>query len=112
MYLVNYYLNGAASGSQGSVSYQDGLWHHVAVVFDISASTLSCYIDGNITPVLSISGLTTTPVDPWSAGGEIGYMVPGGPFRYFNGSIDQFRIIPSALTPDEIVQLATEISCT
>tara|TARA_B100000287_G_scaffold183266_1_gene173355 strand:+ start:346 stop:2868 length:2523 start_codon:yes stop_codon:yes gene_type:complete len=112
LYLVNYYLDGTASGVNGSISYQDGLWHHIAVVFDISASTLSCYVDGNTTPELSLSGLTTSPVDPWANGGEIGYCGPGGPFRFFNGSIDQFRIIPSALTPDEIVQLASEISCT
>ncbi len=105
LYLVNYYLDGTASGVNGSISYQDGKWHHIVVVFDISASTLSCYVDGNTKPELSISGLTTSPVDPWANGGEIGYCGPGGPFRFFNGSIDQFRIFPSALTSQQIYDL-------
>jgi len=112
LYLVNYYLNGSASGVNGSISYQDGEWHHIAVVFDISASTLSCYVDGNTTPELSISGLTTSPVDPWASGGQIGYCGPaaGGPFRFFNGNIAQFRIFNTALTQTQRTTLYNETS--
>ena len=111
--LGNYYLNSAASGFDGSTNVGDGKWHFVAVVFDYSAGSLTLYLDGSIElkpdgNPLQFTGLTPGAVNIFNGGAELGYQNPGGPFRYFPGTIDQVRIFNKALSETERLQVYTE----
>ena len=105
--LGSYYLDGSnVVGTDGTTNVSDGNWHFIAVVFDISANTLKCYLDGNSSPEISITGLTTSTVDIFTGNATIGYQKnPVGSNRYFNGQIDQVRIYSKALNTEEISTL-------
>ena len=113
--MASYYLDGSnVVGTDGTTNVSDGNWHFIAVVFDISANTLKCYLDGNSSPEISITGLTTSTVDIWTANASIGYQKnPGGASpRYFNGEIDEVRIFNKALSASEITTLYGLTACT
>ena len=109
--LGNYYLSGSSVGTDGTTSVADGNWHFIAVVFDYSGGTLSLYLDGNSTPEVQFTGLTPGTVNIFSGSGALGYQIQGGPFRYFPGSMDQFRVFPIALSQTQITELYNEIPC-
>ena len=111
--MADYYLFGSVVGTDGTANVSNGNWHFVAVVFDYSAGTLNCYLDGNSTPEISITGTSAASVDIWTANASIGYQKnPGGASpRYFNGEIDQVRIFPSALSQTQITELYNEVYC-
>ena len=108
--MASYYLFGSVVGTDGTANVSDGNWHFVAVVFDYSAGTLNCYLDGNSTPEISITGTSAASVDIWTANASIGYQKnPGAASpRYFNGEIDQVRIFPIALSQTQITELYNE----
>lgn len=108
--MASYYLFGSVVGTDGTANVSDGNWHFVAVVFDYSAGTLNCYLDGNSTPEISITGTSAASVDIWTANASIGYQKNPGAVspRYFNGEIDQVRIFPSALSQTQITELYNE----
>jgi len=110
--LGNYYLNGSNVGTDGSTNIADGNWHFIAVVFDYSGATLSLYLDGNSTPEVQFTGLTPGTVNIFSGSSALGYQIQGGPFRYFPGSMDQFRIYSDALTTSEISYIYTNETTT
>lgn len=105
--LGNYYLNGSNIGTDGTTNVADGNWHFIAVVFDYSGATLSLYLDGNSTPEVQFTGLTPGTVNIFSGSSALGYQIQSGPFRYFPGSMDQFRIYSDALTTSEISYIYT-----
>jgi len=109
--LGNYYLNGSNVGTDGSTNIADGNWHFIAVVFDYSGATLSLYLDGNSTPEVQFTGLTPGTVNIFSGSSALGYQIQGGPFRYFPGSMDQFRVFPIALSQTQITELYNEVVC-
>jgi hypothetical protein len=86
------------SGIAGTLAVNNGQWHHVAAVYDPTATnTVSLYIDG----VLNISGNFTIPVNTIaSANLKIGQRFDG--VNYFNGSIDEVRVWNVARTATEI----------
>lgn len=54
---INFNFNGSSTGScTFSVNWQDGNWHHVAGVFDISTYTLYLYFDGVQKAAVSTAG--------------------------------------------------------
>ena len=108
--MADYYLFGSVVGTDGTTNVSDGKWHFVAVVFDYSAGTLNCYLDGNSTPEISITGTSAASVDIWTTNSSIGVQNPGGPIRYFDGQIDQVRIFNTALTQSQITYLYGETS--
>lgn len=97
----------------GSTRIDDGLWHHVACVFD--NGQLIIYIDG-------INDGTTTGGSQFGTGTtRYGYVGVGsesptwngnkGPTSYFDGEIDEFKIWERALTQTEIrTNMAKHIS--
>jgi len=104
IYLANYFLGGGAI--TGSNTYDDGNWHHAAVVFDQSENKLKLYIDGSL-----FGTETTTESNVWifTEKCAIGYQNahPSHP-RYFNGQTDQCRIFNRALTGEEVWKLYAE----
>ena len=109
LYLRSYYLDGSnITSTYGTINVSDGNWHHVAVIFDISANTLNVYLDNNSTPEISITGLTVSSVYIFESNGSIGYQTNSA--RHFNGKIDQVRIFSKALSSSEVTTLSDETS--
>ena len=84
-------------------SLLDGNWHHVVLTLD--GSTAKYYLDGNSTPVDTIS---------YTSGGTIGVTpligaldLTGTVGSYTNGSIDQVRIYNSELSAQDITNIYT-----
>ena len=77
-----------------------GIWHHVAITYDIEANLVNFYIDG----VLDKSN-TWTSNDLVDLGGSIiGAMYDGGS-RYFDGKMDDVWYFSRALSASEILNL-------
>lgn len=88
----------SGSGFNSTSSIADGLWHHVAVTYDHSATTkFNMYIDG----VLHLSQNIVTSVNTGSTNGIIiGRRVDG--VNYYDGTIDEVRIWNVVRTANEI----------
>lgn len=75
-------------------------WHHIAVVFEAS-TVVNAYVDGvntyttNNSTLRAIQAGNTTGIGGYTNGN-------GGPFREFDGIIDEVAIFNRALTPTEI----------
>jgi Concanavalin A-like lectin/glucanases superfamily/Kelch motif len=76
-----------------------GTWHHVAGTYD--GSSISLYIDGQLTVQQSASGPLPVTTDPLA----IGDKPSGSPLFVFYGIIDDVRIYGSALSASRIAQL-------
>ncbi len=103
--LLNYHIGGSVIATDGTTNVSDGNWHFVAVVFiyDGSSSSLKCYLDGNSTPEISITGFTPTRSDVFTERASIGYQnLVSGATRFFDGTIDQVRIFSKALLQSEM----------
>lgn len=100
-------LEVGGNGVSGSIPVNDGMWHHVAAVYDPSnsAGTVTLYVDGN----LDTQGTPTVSVNT-SSGGTliIGRRVDG--VNNFTGEIDELRFWDTALSQNDIITGAgTEI---
>lgn len=89
-------------------SLLDGNWHHVVLTLD--GSTAKYYLDGNSTPVDTIS---------YTSGGTIGVTpligaldLTGTVGSYTSGSIDQVRIYNTALSASDVAALNLETAAT
>lgn len=93
----------------------DNAWHHIALVYDAAASSLTLYIDGAANPV----------VPKWGTHGDINIddtkisemRIGGGPQNNFDtddwlssswkGALDQFRFYDTVLSAGEVSALYT-----
>jgi arylsulfatase A-like enzyme len=95
---------------EGSTLVNDGQWHHVAATFTNDGTPdvldVQLYIDGvqetTFTAQTARALATTASIDV-----RVGSDVQD---RLFNGSLDEIRIFPRALSPAEISALATATS--
>jgi hypothetical protein len=80
-------------------SVNDGLWHHVAYVYDQSAQgSIRVYIDGVTSGFQSNSAAWS-----WSAGQQIELGLSHDTYWFgFNGALDEFRFYNRMLSPTEI----------
>ena len=78
-----------------------GTWYHIALTYD--ETTMRLYLDGVEVGSTSLSGAVDT--DP-SIPVAVGAQPPGGGQRFFDGLIDDVRILQRALSPNEIATLA------
>lgn len=75
------------NGLSGTIAVNDGLWHHVAVVYNPTLSSqFSLYVDG----VLDVAGNLTVGVATASGNMRIGERVDVA--RHFEGKIDEVRV--------------------
>jgi len=82
------------------VGYNDGEWHHVVVVYN--GSTLVCYVDGILRASYSdISGNVGTVNNAL----KIGCGADHAAINYFDGNIDDVRILNRALTASESLEI-------
>uniref|UniRef100_A0A6M3J6B3 Putative lectin/glucanase superfamily protein n=1 Tax=viral metagenome TaxID=1070528 RepID=A0A6M3J6B3_9ZZZZ len=89
----------------------DGIWHHVAVVYDKSANTVDFYVDGifneqdNLT---TATGGINSDVAPVLVGDEYSGSIGG----FFGGTLQELEIFTEKLTATEIAQLMGETADT
>lgn len=82
----------------------DGRWHHVALVYDIEAGTVSMYVDYKLDNQIT-AGTSGLRYSENEASGTVyvgGYNEPDG--RKFNGCIDEVRIVGAALSPETFLR--------
>lgn len=107
---------------RGNNCLMNNAWHHIAIVYDATVSTVYSsvlfYIDGVLQPniVCNVSGTTavistgvTFPIVIGSGAtgnGVVPYV------RYWTGSLDDFYLYNRALTAAEVLQLYNESPCT
>jgi hypothetical protein len=81
---------------------QPGRWYHLVGVRDITASTLTIYVDGKKDGSTSVLGFGDPATGPLTIGrGRFG----GGPVDFVNGSVDGVRVFDRALSADEVATL-------
>ena len=84
------------------INIADGVWHHVAVVFE--ANSRAVYLDGelagtNSTPVIFAAG---EPVTKFAIGS---FIRNGNPLDDLNGDVDDFQVYEGPLTATEAKQI-------
>lgn len=81
----------------------NGAWHYLVLVRNITADTVSLYIDGNLEG--SVTDTTTQNIlsgDNRLWLGRYSYDSDSGGGEYWKGKIDEFRVIARALSIEEI----------
>jgi gliding motility-associated-like protein len=97
---------------RGDACLNNGLWHHIVVVYDPAISTIiggiQIYIDGVIQTAITcnVSG-TNTAINTGSNSPVTIGRAGGFSARYFAGSLDDFYLYNRALTSSEVLQLYT-----
>ena len=94
--------NGHFADTTGPV-INDGLWHHVAMVWDRDANTAKYYHDGALRDNRDTSSNLADLVD--STGFHIGDYRNGDGGRNFDGYIDDVAVFDHALTDGEVLNL-------
>ncbi|MCG8462071.1 MAG: LamG domain-containing protein, partial [Holophagales bacterium] len=85
---------------QGVAALDDGLWHHVAGVYD--GSTIRLYVDGTLEKSATVGAETIST----SATLHLGQNWQGGSFL-LTGQLDDVRVYSRALSAPEIATLAS-----
>lgn len=94
-------IENKGGGVNGTVTLNDGNWHHIAVTYDnsLSINKYKLYVDGNLDTQGDISTATNTvSITNMIIGRRINPSLGG----FFNGSIDEVRVWDKALTLTEI----------
>jgi hypothetical protein len=86
----------------GSGDLATGEWRHAALTYD--GSTLRLYLDGVEVGTTALSGAVDT--DP-SVAVAVGGQPPGAGDRYFDGLIDDVRILQRALSDSELMEIVS-----
>lgn len=94
----------ATARAEGTISVNDGQWHHVAGTYD--GKTIKIYVDG----ILDVSGVGGGPIAletvPIMIGGNADTASDG--YRTWHGAIDDARVYTYALSDAEIASLAAQ----
>lgn len=90
----------------GSVIFNNGLWHHIAVTVDGNSHIASIYVDGSLDTTGTVLGTgiylnTAVPA-------HIGVADKLNNYGYFSGSIDSVRVYNGALSQSQIKDLMME----
>jgi hypothetical protein len=104
------YTGGYNKVFAGAARYTYGEWHHVAMVFDDAAGTLSLYADGELSHQYVEPGVSAYGNAFQMHIGASTYAsgVAGSPQQSFFGRIDELRLYGRALTQTEVRVLSRE----
>jgi hypothetical protein len=100
---------GYTSYNLTSVNVSDGLWHHVALVVDRSANTVSLYVDG----VAKLTTSHTYANNFGTAGDPLMLHIGNQDGLPYQGTIDEVRVYNRVLSPSDVLTLynSTVTSC-
>ena len=90
------YTQGFNQGFYTGVSVSDGKWHHVAFSYETAVKRVKIYVDY----ALKLTGMTINPIVYTDGNILVG---AGAGERAFDGWIDEVRITPRLLGPDEFL---------
>jgi hypothetical protein len=99
-------------GSQRVPGVQDNNWHHMAFVYDATASTMTLYVDGvansNVQSWSSHGGVSidATKITQLSVGGNKAVKDLGWG-QHWDGGLDQFRMYATPLSASQVQELFT-----
>lgn len=94
---IKFELNGGPAGiTDKSGTIKNGIWHHIAVVYDKDTRTLSYYRDWELIQSTAKASAATTPSVVTKLI-EIGGSPLSGDYAIYNGYIDDVRITKRAL---------------
>ena len=102
---VRLYHDGGTTVQILSSAITTGTWYHVCCTMDHSTEA-KIYINANLENTQTGSNLGTDAGGTFYIGNE-----PAHGSYYMQGSIDQIRIFPSALSQAEVTQLYNEVGC-
>ncbi len=94
--LFQIYSDGGSGNAQTALTINDGNWHHVVGVYDLS--TMKVYIDGTEKVSINYSQTPRTSTDPFT----MGY---AGFHTYLRGRLDEVMLFHKALTIEEITEI-------
>jgi hypothetical protein len=103
-YLTFTITNAGITSSVASTANIYDQWHHVAVVRNTTASTISLYIDGVLDKSAADATVSLGDISPDGYLAVAGFSNYTSTARNFNGSIDFVKVTRAALTPAEFVQ--------
>ncbi|MBV1888008.1 MAG: choice-of-anchor D domain-containing protein, partial [Urechidicola sp.] len=89
------WINSGAKTITSSITIPNGIWHHVAVIYDGTDAKL--YIDG-----VEDSSITTSLITPLATSEDFRIATGNSPTSYFEGNIDEIRIWDLPLSEDEL----------
>ena len=89
----------------GNTTVNDGNWHHIAGVYNKSASTVAIYVDGKLETTTSVVGSQGSEND-YLFMGVLGNGTASGAAEYLVGSMSDARVYDRVLSSSEISLLA------
>jgi hypothetical protein len=95
-------LNSAVNPVAPTAIVTDGAWHHIALVYDVTTTTLTSYIDGILDQTAIGGPGAHVPGTSFYLGGTADDAT-GSVGAPFNGSVDEFRVWSTARTQTEIL---------
>jgi len=92
-------------------TFFDNNWHNAVLTWDLNSSGTNTYL--YVDNVVAASGAANTGV--WTSGQDssFGLFIGAGRtnLQFFNGSLDQVRIFPTAITAGQVAELYQEKQC-
>ncbi|NWH05408.1 PKD domain-containing protein [Desulfobacter latus] len=94
--------NGSSQRFSGNLNFIDNAWHHVAVTYDATTQTLSCFVNGEAygTPVTLSAAMEFQGSHALIGADYDGFNTSLG--NYFKGTIDEVRLWNTARTPTQL----------
>lgn len=99
VYIAIHQVNDEVDTLNSSKSIGDGRWHHIIGTVNFLSGVLSIYIDGQLDTSKTVSGLDK---ESWNLTHIIKIGSDNDTARYFNGSIDELRVVNKSRSSDWI----------
>lgn len=81
--------------NSGSAAMGTGTWHHLVGTYD--GTDVKLYVDGSLVDTDPATGTIATNAFAWTIGKEA-----SASSAYFNGSVDEFKVLDRALSAEEV----------
>lgn len=92
-----------SSSGSGAGALQDGVWQHVAGVYDGNAGTMTLYIGGVSAGSTSLSTVIPMPLRDVRIGANLALT----PAEFFNGKIDDVRVYARPVASSDVASLTS-----
>lgn len=87
--------------SWSTLTINDGIWHHYAMVRDIASGVFKCYANGDSIGIINDNFGDLTSTEDIMIGAS--FADDGSPTLHLHGVVDEVRIYNAALNPDDFL---------